>query len=69
MDKFLLVSAAVLFIFGILLMLRPTIVKRISEHVDKVILRVDDKMHSSHLISGAILVLLGIIVFYLSIKK
>lgn len=69
MDRFLIGSAIVLFIFGILLLLKPDIVKKFSDFLNKSILPVEDKMRSSHNISGIILLILGIIVFYLATKK
>lgn len=69
MDRFLIGSALVLFIFGILLLLKPDIVKKFSDFLNKSIFPVEDKMRASHIVSGIMLVVLSIIVFYLATKK
>ncbi|MBI5124004.1 MAG: hypothetical protein HZA72_01135 [Candidatus Omnitrophica bacterium] len=69
MDKFLIGSAIILFVFGMLLLVKPDIVKKLSDFLNKSLFPVEDRMRASHTISGAILLILGIIVFYLALKK
>ena len=69
MDKFLIVSAIVLFIFGVLLLLKPDAVKKLSDFLNKNVFPVEDKMRASNVISGIILVTFSIIVAYLALKK
>lgn len=69
MDKFLIGSAILLFLFGIMLVLKPDLVKKISDFLNRSILPVEDKMRSSNMISGLILLILSAVVFYLAMKK
>jgi len=69
MDKFLMGSAIVLLVFGILLLLKPDVVKRFSDFLNKSILPVEDKMRTAHVVSGVMLLILSAVVFYLSAKK
>lgn len=69
MDIFLLSSAVILLIFGGLLLLAPDVVKKISDFLNTSILPVEDRMHASHTVSGVILVILSVIVFYMALKK
>lgn len=69
MDRFLIGSAILLFIFGILLLLKPEMVKKFSDFLNKSIFPVEDKMRASHIVSGVILLVLSVIVFYLATKK
>ena len=69
MDKFLIGSAIVLFIFGALLLFKPNIVKKISDWLNKSLFPVEDKMRSSNIVSGVLLVILGVIVMYLATKR
>lgn len=68
MDKFLIGTAVILFIFGALLLFNPDLVKKISDFLNKSVFPVDDKMRTAHTVGGVILLILGAIVFYLAIK-
>lgn len=69
MDKFLIGSAIVLFVFGMLLLFKPDIVKKISGWLNKSLILLEDIMLSSNKISGLLLIGLGIVVYYLVIRK
>ena len=69
MDIFLIGSAIVLLVFGGLLLLAPNMVKKISDFLNTAVLPVEDKMRSAHAVSGIILVVLSVIVFYMALKK
>jgi hypothetical protein len=69
MDKFLIGSALLLFIFGVLLLVKPDIVKKFSDLLNKSVFPVEDKMRASHVMSGITLLILSIVVFYLANKK
>lgn len=69
MDLFLIGSAIILLVFGGLLLLAPGAVKKISDFLNTSILPVEDKMRSAHSVSGVILVVLSVIVFYMALKK
>jgi len=69
MDIFLIGSAIILLVFGGLLLLAPGMVKKLSDFLNTSILPIEDKMRSAHAISGIILVVLSVIVFYMAIKK
>ena len=69
MDVFLIVAAIVLLIFGALLAFMPKAVKRLSDFLNKNILPIEDKMSSSHTVSGIILMVLSVIVLYLAFKR
>ena len=69
MDIFLIGSAIVLLVFGGLLLLAPNMVKKISDFLNKAVLPIEDKMRSAHAVSGIILVVLSVIVFYMALKK
>ena len=69
MDIFLIGSAIVLLIFGGLLLLAPGVVKKVSDFLNTAILPIEDKMRSAHAVSGIILVVLSVIVFYIALKK
>ena len=69
MDIFLIGSAVVLFLFGALLLFKPVVVVKISDWLNKSILPIEDKMRSSHSVSGILLVILSVIVLYLAMKK
>jgi len=69
MDMFLIVSAIILLVFGGLLLMAPNVVKKISDFLNTSVLPVEDKMRAAHAMSGVILVILSIIVFYMALKK
>ena len=69
MDLFLIGSAVVLLIFGGLLLLAPNTVKKLSDFLNKSILPIEDKMRAAHAVSGIILVVLSVIVFYIALRK
>jgi predicted MFS family arabinose efflux permease len=69
MDIFLIVSAIALLIFGALLVLMPDTVKKISDFLNRSVLPVEDKMRSSNVMSGVILIAVSVIVFYIAMKK
>jgi len=69
MDMFLIVSAVILLVFGGLLLMAPNVVKKISDFLNTSILPVEDKMRAAHTMSGIILVVLSVIVFYMAFKK
>lgn len=68
MDKFLIGAAILLLTFGVLLLLKPDTVKKLSDFLNKSILPVEDKMRTAHTVSGVLLLILGAIVFYLALK-
>jgi len=69
MDIFLIGSAIILLIFGGLLLLAPNMVKKVSDFLNTAVLPIEDKMRSAHAVSGIILVVLSVIVFYIALKK
>ena len=69
MDIFLIGSAVILFTFGALLLLKPDIVKKISDWLNRSLFPVEDKMRSSNKLGGMLLIVLGVIVLYLATKK
>lgn len=69
MNIFLAGSAVVLFVFGALLLFRPDIEKKISDWLDKVLFPTEDRMRSSNKISGLLLIVLGIVVCFLAMKR
>ena len=69
MDIFLIGSAMILLVFGGLLLLAPNMMKKISDFLNRSILPIEDKMRSAHAVSGIILVVLSVIVFYIALKK
>ena len=69
MDIFLIGSAIILLVFGGLLLLAPNMVKKVSDFLNTAVLPIEDKMRSAHAVSGIILVVLSVIVFYIALKK
>ena len=69
MSIVLIGSAIILFVFGIILLFKPDVEKRISDWLNKSLLPIEDKMRSSNKISGLLLVMLGIVVYILAVKK
>ena len=69
MNIFLVASAALLFIFGALLTLFPSAIKRVSGFLNKAILSIEDKMQAQHMLGGTVLLALSIAVFYMAAKK
>ena len=69
MNIFLVASAALLFIFGALLVLFPSILKRISDLMNRVVLSLEDKIEAQHTLGGTVLVALSIVVFYVAVRK
>ncbi len=65
-----LVGAAImLFLFGLILLFKPNVEKKISDWLNKTMFPIEDKMRSSNRISGFLLIMLGIVVYMLAIKK
>ena len=62
-------SAVVLFIFGLILLFKPDIEKRISDWLNKTLFPIEDKMRSSNKVSGLLLMVLGTVVYFLATKK
>ena len=69
MHIVLIGSAVILFVFGIILLFKPDVEKRISDWLNRTLFPVEDKMRSSNKISGLLLVVLGIVVYILAVKK
>ena len=69
MHIVLIGAAVILFVFGVILLFKPDIEKRISDWLNKSLFPIEDKMRSSNKISGLLLVVLGIVVYMLAIKK
>lgn len=69
MHIVLTVSAVVLFVFGLILIFKPDIEKRISDWLNKNLFPIEDKMRSSNRVSGLLLVVLGVVVYILALKK
>lgn len=62
-------SAVILFVFGLLLLFRPDIEKRISDWLNRNLILIEDKMRSSNKISGLLLMALGVVIYILAVKK
>ena len=69
MNIFLVASAALLFIFGALLTLFPSVLKKMSGFLNKVVLSLEDKMEAQHTLGGTVLLALSIAVLYVAVKK
>ena len=69
MHIVLIGSAVILFVFGIILLFKPGIEKRISDWLNRTLFPIEDKMRSSNKISGILLIVLGIVVYILAVKK
>ena len=69
MHVVLVGAAIVLFVFGIIMLFKPDLEKKISDWLNKTLFPVEDKMRSSNKISGLLLVVLGIVVYILAVKK
>lgn len=69
MSVFFIVSAVALCVFGALLLFKPDAEKRMSDLLNRVLFSTEDKMRSSNKISGLSLIVLGIIVYFLTVKK
>ena len=69
MHIVLIGSAIVLFVFGLILLLKPDIEKRISDWLNKNLFPIEDKMRSSNKVSGLLLMVLGTVVYFLATKK
>ena len=69
MSIALIGSAVMLLAFGFILLFKPDIEKRISDWLNRNLFPIEDKMRSSDKISGLLLIVLGIIVYYLAMKK
>lgn len=66
MDKFLTGSAVTLFVFGMLLLFKPNIMRKISSWLNKNVVALEDVMLSSNRMSGILLVILSMIILYLN---
>ncbi len=69
MDIALIGSAIILFVFGVILLFRPDIEKKISDWLNRILFPTEDKMRSSNKISGLLLIVLGIVVYMLAVKR
>lgn len=68
MERFLIGSAVVLFIFGMLFLLKPNIIKKFSYFLNKIVFSLEDRMFAAPIISGSMLLMLSIVVFSLAAK-
>jgi hypothetical protein len=69
MSIILIGSAIVLFVFGLILLFKPDVEKKISDWLNRNLFPVEDKMRASNKVSGLLLVALGLIVYILAVKK
>jgi hypothetical protein len=69
MHIVLIGSAIILFVFGLILLFKPDVEKRISDWLNRTLFPVEDKMRSSNKIGGLLLIVLGIVVYALAVKK
>ena len=69
MNIFLVASAALLFIFGALLTLFPSVLKKVSNFLNKAVLSLEDMMEAKHTLGGTVLLALSIVVMYVAVKK
>lgn len=69
MNIALIGSAIVLFVFGVILLFKPDVEKRISDWLNKSLFPVEDKMRASNKISGLLLIALGVVIYLLAVKK
>ena len=69
MNILLIASAVVLFVFGLILLFKPDIEKKISDWLNRNMFPIEDKMRSSNKISGLLLVVLGVVIYILATKK
>ncbi len=69
MGVVLVGAAIVLFVFGIILLFKPDVEKKISDWLNKNLFPVEDKMRSSNKIGGLLLIVLGIVIYILAVKK
>jgi len=69
MNILLIGSAIILFVFGLILLFKPDIEKRISDWLNRSLFPIEDKMRSSNKISGLLLIALGIVIYILATKK
>jgi len=58
-----------LFVFGIILLFKPDVEKRISDWLNKILLPIEDMMRSSNKIGGLLLIALGMVVYILAAKR
>ena len=69
MNIVLIGFAIVLFVFGIILLFKPNTEKKISDWLNRNLFPVEDKMRSSNKLSGLLLIVLGMVIYMLAIKK
>jgi uncharacterized membrane protein HdeD (DUF308 family) len=69
MDIVLKASAVILFIFGLILLFKPDIEKKISDWLNKNLFPIEDKMRSSNKLSGILLIILGLVIYFLAVKR
>ncbi|MCX5665672.1 MAG: hypothetical protein NT036_01290 [Candidatus Omnitrophica bacterium] len=69
MDIVLIVSAVVLFVFGVILLFKPDTERKISDWLNKNLFPIEDKMRSSNKLSGLLLIVLGIVIYMLAAKR
>jgi hypothetical protein len=69
MGVVLVGTAVVLCVFGLILLLKPDIEKRMSDWLNRNLFPIEDKMRSSNKVSGLLLIALGAVVYCLAIKK
>jgi uncharacterized membrane protein HdeD (DUF308 family) len=65
----LLISAVILFVFGIIMLFKPDMEKKISDWLNRNLFPIEDKMRSSNKLSGLLLMALGIVVYLLAVKR
>ena len=69
MDIMLIAYAVILVVFGIILLFKPEAERKISDWLNKNLFPIEDKMRSSNKSSGILLIILGIVVYVLAVKK
>jgi uncharacterized membrane protein HdeD (DUF308 family) len=69
MDIVLKASAVILFMFGLILLFKPDIEKKISDWLNKNLFPIEDKMRSSNKLSGILLIMLGLVIYFLAMKR
>jgi len=69
MNTVLIGSAVIIFVFGIILLFKPDFEKKISDWLNRNLIPIEDKMRSSNKLSGMLLMLLSIVIYFLAVKK
>lgn len=69
MTIFLMISAAILFIFGLLLLFAPGAVAKISDFLNRSAINADKEIYVSNRVSGTLFLLLSIALCYVILRK